>query len=241
MNRITTMIFAALMFVAGAVAPGAAQAPQNRAHDPSERLREVLPDEVADHVLATIATSRSRGLPAQALERIALKGAARQVPPAEIQAAVDAQAGRLAVSKRILSSATERQMTDDEVEAGAEALRQGVDGEAVSALASSAPSGRSLAVPLFVLGSLVDRGLPSDDALAAVLERLTAKATDAQLAQLPEQAATTGGKPAVTGRDLAATRKAGAAAGPPASVPANGGGMKPATPAPAKPDTPRRP
>lgn len=232
----------AVMIASTYVAPLAAQAPQNRAYDPSDRLREVLPPEVADHVLATIAASRSRGLPTQALERIALKGAARQVPPTEIQSAVDAQAARLSESRRMLTSATDRQMEDDEIEAGAEALRKGVDGSSVSGLAKTAPSGRSLAVPLYVLGSLVERGLPSDDALAAVVERLSAKATDAQIAELPEQAATMGRKPAETGRDLAATRRSPAAGGPPASVPANAGaGAKPNVPTPARPDTPRRP
>jgi len=92
----------------------------------------------------------------------------------------------------------------------------GVDGAAVSALAQSAPSGRSLAVPLFVIGSLVDRGLPSDEALRRVLERLQARAADADLERLPEQV-TTRGRPAGVGGG----RPAGVGGGPPAGV---GGG-----------------
>jgi phage-related tail protein len=100
----------------------------------------------------------------------------------------------------------------------------------VSALAKSAPSGRSLAVPLYVIGSLIDRGLPSDQALQKVQERLQARATDADLQALPAQAvAGQSNKPAQTGRDLAATKRpagAGAgraASGAPAGVPANAG------------------
>jgi hypothetical protein len=223
------MVALAVMVTAGPLAaqPGAA----GQAYDPSARLREVLPADVAERVLAKIAAARTRGLPAQALERTALKGAARSVPPTEIERAVAAQEQRLDRSKAALAGVPAHPASSDEIEAGAEALRQGVDGASVSELAKSAPSGRSLAVPLHVLGSLVARGLPSDQALAAVLERLNARVSDAQIAQLPEQVGSHGaGKPNVTGPDLAAMKRPGSAGGPPASVPANGGSRRPETP-----------
>jgi hypothetical protein len=230
-SMIVTLVSAAMF--GGAALPVAAQpgAPA-QAYDPSPRLREVLPADVADRVLAKIAAARSRGLPAQALERTALKGAARSIPPADIERAVAAQEQRLDKSKAALSRVPGRAVAGDEIEAGAEALRQGVDGASVSELAKSAPSGRSLAVPLHVLGSLVARGLPSDQALAAVAERLQARADDAQLAQLPEQVGARGaGKPNVTGPELAGSKRPGTAGGPPAGVPANGGARTlPATP-----------
>jgi hypothetical protein len=231
MKRVHSVALALMMSVASA-APVAAQ---EQAYDPSAKLREVLPAEIADQVIATIAASRSRGLPTQALERTALKGAARQVAPSEIQAAVAAQAALLDRSRQALAPIG-RAAADDEIEAGAEALRRGVDGSAVSELAKSTPSGRSLAVPLYVLGTLVERGLPSDDALAAVVTKLSNRATDGQIAELPAQAATAGGKPSTTGRELAGTRRAGAAGGPPVAVPANAGaGTKPTVPAPTRP------
>jgi hypothetical protein len=223
-------LLTAAMLGAAATASAQPGAP-GQAYDPSARLREVLPADVAERVLAKIAAARSRGLPAQALERTALKGAARSVPPADIERAVGAQEQRLDKSKAELSRAGGREPSGDEIEAGAEALRQGVDGKSVSGLAKSAPSGRSLAVPLHVLGSLVARGLPSDQALAAVVERLNARADDAQLAQLPDQVAShPTGKPDVTGADLAGSKRP-PTAGPPAGVPANGGARTvPATP-----------
>ena len=116
---------------------------------------------------------------------------------------------------------------DDEVEAGAEALRQGVDGAAVSELAKEAPSGRSLAVPLYVIGGLVDRGLPSDDALARVLERLTARASDAEIqrlpGELPPQAAGGQAKPPTATTTPPGASKRPGSAGPPPGVPASGG------------------
>lgn len=223
-NSMLVTLLSVVVF-GGTAVPVAAQPGQpSQAYDPSPRLREVLPADVAERVLARIAAARSRGLPAQALERTALKGAARSVAPAEIERAVAAQEQRLDRSKAALSRVPGRPASGDEIEAGADALRQGVDGASVSELAKSAPSGRSLAVPLHVLGSLVARGLPSDQALAAVAERLQARAEDAQIAQLGEELGARGtGKPSVTGPELAGSKRPGTAGGPPAGVPANGG------------------
>ena len=112
-------------------------------------------------------------------------------------------------------------------------MRKGVDDLSISLLARSAPSGRSLAVPLFVIGSLTDRGLSSSDAVQRVLARIDARASDADLermpGELPPQAV--GGqanRPATTGREFGQSHRpvsAGrpATAGPPAGVPGNAG------------------
>lgn len=214
---------------------GRSLAAQTPAKDPSARLKEVLPADVADRVLAKIAEARSRELPAQALENRALKFAARGVAPAEIERSVADQAERMDKAKEALERARTHKPSSDEIEAGAEAMRQGVDGKAVSELAKSAPSGRSLAVPLYVIGSLVSRGLPSDAALVRVQERLAARASDAELEKLPAQAvAGQSNRPSETGRDLAGNRSGGRAGGPPAGVPANGGtAARPSTGRPA--------
>jgi hypothetical protein len=208
-------------------------AAQTPAKDPSARLKEVLPSDVAARVLAKIADARAHELPAAALENRVLKNAAKGVAPNDIEKSVDDQVEHMKVAKDALQKGRETKPTDDEVDAGAEVIRRGVDGAKVSALAKSAPSGRSLAVPLYVIGSLMDRGLPSDEALKRVNDKLAARATDSDLEGLPDQAKGEGSKPAVTGRDLAATKRpaaAGAGAsngrgagGPPAGVPANGG------------------
>lgn len=221
---------AAMVFSASVVS---AQIP---AKDPGDRLREVLPADVAAHVLATIADARAHNLPAQALQQRALKFAAKGVKPADIQKSVDEQAARMTLAKNAISRGRGRPADSTEIEAGAEAMRQGVDGSKVSELAKSAPSGRSLAVPLFVLGSLTDRGLPSDEALQRVLDRLNARASDSDLQQLPAEAAngqshrptgtgaaSAGGhKPATAGRPTGVGGRP-ATAGPPSGVPANAG------------------
>jgi hypothetical protein len=231
---------------------------QTPANDPSARLREVLPADVADRVLEVIAKARARELPAQALENRVLKFAAKGVDPKSIEKSTEEQVERMGDAKDALQKGRGRKPSDDEVTAGADALRKGVSGADVAALAKTAPSGRSLAVPLYVIGSLIDRGLASDAALLRVQERLQARATDSDLEHLPadlppQAAAGQSHKPAETGRDLAATKRPGSAAGagqsggaggPPAGVPANGGaGARPTTPPGQanKPTTPKKP
>jgi hypothetical protein len=240
--------------MAVALMASSALAAQTPAADPSARLRQVLPADVAARVLAVIAKARSRELPAEALENRALKFAAKGVDARSIERALVEQEARMEQVRDTLQRARGRKPEGDEIEAGAEAMRKGVDGGKVSALARSAQSGRSLAVPLYVIGSLVDRGLPSDSALQRVADRLKARVSDRELEKLatetPSQAMARG-KPAQTGRELAETKNAGraagagkgnAAGGPPAGVPGNGGakakpevGKKPVTPTGKKP------
>ena len=222
-----------LTLIAAFLALAAPVSAQGTSDDLSARLREVLPAEVAERVIATVSEARSRGLPAQALEQRALMLARKGTEPQAIARSVAAESRAMGQAKAALARGRSGQPADSEVVAGADAIRKGVDGAKVSELAKSAPSGRSLAVPLFVIGSLVDRGLPSDAALARVLERMNARATDVELSQLPEQA-TAGraraeaARAAAGARQPAGARGAGAAAGaaaggarggPPANVP----------------------
>lgn len=223
MNQIRS--FAMLILAIALSAQGSiAQTP---ARDPSARLREVLPADVAQRVLARIAEARARQLPAEALENRALKFAAKGVDPKNIERSVNEQAARMETARAALASGRKSTPAGDEIEAGAEAMRKGVDGASVILLAKTAPSGRSLAVPLFVIGSLTDHGLSSADALQRVLARLKARASDTDLermpGELPPQAvAGQANRPASTGRDFGQSHKP-ASAGPPAGVPGNAG------------------
>jgi len=206
---------------------------QTPARDPSARLKEVLPADVAQRVLAKIAEARAQQLPAEALENRALKFAAKGVDAKNIEISVNEQAARMQIARGALASGRASTPAGDEIEAGAEAIRKGVDGASVTLLAKSAPSGRSLAVPLFVIGSLRDRGLSSADALQRVLAHLKANASDADLESMPGElpasaVAGQANRPANTGRDFGQSHKPASAgrpatAGPPPGVPANGG------------------
>lgn len=199
--------------------------------DPSVRLKQVLPPDVAERVLARIADARARQLPAEALENRALKFAAKGVAPLDIERSLNEHAERMGTARSALAGARAAKPRADEIEAGAEAIRKGVDGTAVAQLAKAAPN-RSLAVPLFVIGSLADRGLPSDEALQRVLDRLEARASDAELERLPAEVPSRAGGGNAYGRDKAQGNAGGnrkpaagrpATTGKPAGVPGNGG------------------
>ena len=191
----------------------------------SDRLA-ALPDNVRDQVVQIVTDATSRGLPGQAIADRALETVAKSRSGVEAVAAAQALAADLSSGRDALTAAG-RTPDASEIEAAATAKELGVDGATISDLASSAPSGRSLTVPLTVIGALVDRGLPSDDALQSVLDRLKARASDAELAAMPGEAGrmiAAGYRPSDVGRALGAGR--------PAGLPANGGraGARPSTP-----------
>jgi hypothetical protein len=213
-----------------AIVPGLLAAQQQ---NPVDRLRAVLPADVADKVIAIVTNATSHGLPGQAVANRALEANAAGRSGSEVSGAAQSFASDLAGGRDALQHAG-RTPDVSEIEAAATAKELGVDGAAISTLASSAPSGRSLAVPLAVIGALVNRGLPSDDALKAVLARLTARASDANLVEMPGEAGrliAAGHKPGDVGRALNT-------AGRPLGVPANSG--RPAV-RPTPPSHPTRP
>ncbi len=164
------------MVLAAAFLPAVAAAQQ----DPMQRLAEVLPESVREQVLDRIEAARTRELPEQAMANLALEGVAKGRSADDVLAAVDllvADMGRAQAALRAAGHVP----AEGEIEAATAAMRMGVDGTSVSELARSGPSGRSLTVPLLVLGGLAERGLPSDEALAAVRDRLAARANDAEL------------------------------------------------------------
>ena len=222
-----------LVALAAGMQPAAAQTP---ARDPSARLQAVLPADVASRVLARIADARAHDLPAAALEHRAEELAAKRATPDQVESGVNTFADQLAQGRGALVNGGRVHPADQETEAAAEAMGKGVDGAAVSALAKSAPSGRSLAVPLLVMSGLVDRGLPSDQALAKVQAKLAARASDqallndaGQSGESHGQADAEHGRPAVTGQAIGQSHRP-ADVGRPASVPANPGqGYRPSS------------
>jgi hypothetical protein len=242
MTRIVRTIAAASVAMCVAGGSLAAQTTEGSktapAHDPSARLWDVLPADVAKRVTDRIAAARARELPAQALENRALKFAARGVKPEEIERAIAEHATRLEQSKQALEAARAKRPSNDEVEAAAEAIRTGVDGSKISEIARNAPKDRPLAVAFSVLSALANSGVPVAEAVKRVDAAMTARASDAELEKLSaaaQAAEAKSRKPAVVGRDLAQTKRPGGASagGPPSGVPANGGaGVAPARPQP---------
>lgn len=202
--------------------------------DPISRLETVLPPDVADEVIATVNDALQRGLSGRAVAELALQGVARGRSGAEVLEAARALVSELDASRFVLERGGRTDAAGTDIEAAATAMRMGVDGAVVSELARSTPSGRSLAVPLLVTGALMERGLPSDDAIAMVRAGLEARAGDAELVALPDAAAqgiaqgmsaAEAGMAAGLGRIPVAIPVSGLGipAGPPAGIPSNPG------------------
>lgn len=214
-----------LAMATGSVRAGAQAAGQ--VGDPSSRLAAVLPADVARQVLAVIADARANNLPSDAIANRSLKFAARGIAPQDIARAAVAQGARMRSVRDVLHSARAGAPSGDEVEAGAEALREGVSAADVSRLAQDAPSGRSLTVPLYVIGSLVSRGLSSDEALRRVQSKLAARASDADVEAVGRDAAASHrASDEAHGQRMGAGQSGGVGSGmhgPPAGVPGNAG------------------
>lgn len=213
----TMFIAAALMLVAGTAA---AQTP---AHDPTERLNTVLRSDVAARVIDRIAQARTRQLPAQALENRAFELAAKGASSEDIERKIDGYAKAMELAGEALARGRGRRPTADEVAAGGDVITRGVSGQQVAEMARIAPADRLIAVPLFVLGALIERGLSVKSAVDQVKTGLARHETDAQMQAhvdaLPAPATERNG---VNGPATAAANRP-SFAGAPAGVPANPG------------------
>lgn len=173
-----------IVLAAGLLAAGSSLSAQIPPSGLPARLRSALSEEAAAQVLHEIEAARARQLPTGVLEHRVLELAAKGVPAADIMQEITKQHRALWLGREALRAAGRAAPAEDEIEAAGSALQKGVDDAAVSALAGSAPVGRSVAVPLFVVSSLVDRGLPADDVVAAMHVWLEGHASDAELKDL---------------------------------------------------------
>ena len=161
-----------------------ATTPPTDAGSASMRLKEVLPHASAQHVLAAIASARSRGLPASALENRALKFAAKHVKPTDIEDAIVADADAMEKAQQLLVAAGRREPSADEIDAAAQLFGEGADSASIASLAQFAGAGRAIGVPLRVGAELVATSESPHETLARVEDRVRGGATDAQLEQL---------------------------------------------------------
>ncbi|HEX6965883.1 MAG TPA: hypothetical protein VF166_08780, partial [Gemmatimonadaceae bacterium] len=108
------------------------------------------------------------GLPTTPLIEKALEGASKRATSARIVAAVRALRADLGAARAALGTAS----SEEEIVAGASALRAGVDATTLGQLRAERP-GHALTVPLAVLTDLIARGVPVDTAaeVVASLER----------------------------------------------------------------------
>jgi hypothetical protein len=149
---------------AGALVALAIAAPAARAAAQDARLVAQLDAPTEARVSAVIERARAASLPVEPLVDKALEGARKHAPAARIIEAVTSLAARLDSGRVALGRAS----TEAELVAAAAALQAGVGTRVLSQLRQER-AGKSLAVPLVVLGDLVTRGVPHDTASALVL------------------------------------------------------------------------
>jgi len=154
----TSAIGAGIVVALGIAASGA------RAGAQDARLVAQLDGPTQAQVSALIDRARAASLPVEPLVDKALEGARKHAPDARIVEAVASLAGRLESSRAALG----RTSTEAELVAAAAALQAGV-GTAVLSQLRQERAGKSLAIPLVVLGDLVTRGVPHDTASALIL------------------------------------------------------------------------
>ena len=218
--------------------------------DPASRLEGRLPADIESHVLERVHRADALRLPTRPIADLALQGVAKGRSGADVLQALDAMLADLGMAREAVSDAGGAPSLD-EVEAAGMAMRMGVDAAAVSGLARSRPEGRSLAVPLLVLGGLSQRGLPSDEALSRVIDRLGMRMGDADLlAELAGPAGAPGlqrgplieppAEPFGPGGQ-GAPGVGSPGGGPPFPVGPSGGGRPPVTPPDGRPGGPPNP
>jgi hypothetical protein len=161
---------------------------------PDPRLARLDPNTL--HAISAIVDSaRQNNLPTEPIIDKALEGASKRAPGPRIVAAVRTVANALGQARAALGP----QSTADELKAGAEAIRSGVQPKELERIRSSRSNMR-LAVAIGVLGGLVFDGVPSDTASNLIHALVVNGATDPQLL------------------DLRAKIRAGIAAGGPAAA-----------------------
>lgn len=135
-----------------------------RAAAQGDRLARRLDSATNAQVQATLDSARLAGLPLEPLIARALEGASKNAPGPRILAAVQRLANDLAAARRALGAGA----SAAELEAGASALRAGIEPSALTHLRAARPR-HELTVPLAVLSDLVARGVPADTAATFVL------------------------------------------------------------------------
>ena len=143
------------------------------------RIRRVFPPAAAERIEAIVQDSRASGVPADALLSKALEGAAKGVPADRVIAVLSEYATRLGEARGLVGSGRGA----DEVVAAADALRRGVPPDAVQAVAEARAG--DAAVPLIVLGDLMEAGVPVEQARQVVSEALQRGGADEQLLAIP--------------------------------------------------------
>ncbi len=143
-----------------------------------ERVRQAFPNQAAE-IESLLATAAAEGVPTDPLIAKALEGAAKGVPGDRVVAALSNYAERLGEARGVVGG--DRDVTT--LVASADALRRGVPADAVGSLAAQHQG--ELAVPLLVLGDLMEEGVPVDHAYEVVDNALSTQQDPDEMLAIP--------------------------------------------------------
>ena len=136
------------------------------------------------NIEAAFKRAQQKNLPDQAMRERLAEGQAKAASDAQVAAAVEKAEARLEASQSAMVRAGRKSPTQQEVNAGEQAMAHGATDSQVEAVAKHAPSDRSLVVAFGVLSKLQAQGRPVDQAVAEITAKLDARATDDALLSL---------------------------------------------------------
>lgn len=154
----------------------------------SSPLRQRLDPQTFAAVRAIMDSARADSVPTGPLADKALEGAAKHVPAARILTAVRQLRSELANARGLLrAGAPGAPLGTEEIVAAADARRRGVPAADVTQLRHDVTATTSLVVPLTVLGDLIQRGVPADQARGAIEQLVTSGVSAQQIADIPSR------------------------------------------------------
>ncbi len=165
------------LILAAVLAAGSANALFGQ--DRAARLREAYSPEAAAQIEALVAEAGRNGVPAAPLYDKALEGAAKRVPAARVMPALREYSGRMQRAQGLLGGAPRTAW----VVAGADALRRGVAGDALTSIGRDA--GDRTPMALVVMGDLMEAGVPAGRAMEVMQEALVRTTGEAGLLDVP--------------------------------------------------------
>lgn len=143
------------------------------------RLTMRLDARTSEAVSAIVESAKREGVPTEPLIKKALEGASKRAAGETIIAVVRGYANDLRRAREALGPKS----SEEEVKAGADALRAGVKMQELERL-REAKAGQRFAVALDAMSYLVNRGVPADTASSALVRLVLASATDEQITAL---------------------------------------------------------
>ena len=145
---------------------GAGSANALLGQDRAARIREVYSPDAAAQIEAVAETARRNGIPVAPLYDKAIEGAAKNIPAARVMPRLRELSGRMERAQGFLGGTRDVAW----IVAGADALTRGVSGDALTSIGRDA--GERTPMALYVLGDLVEDGVPAGRAMEVMREAL---------------------------------------------------------------------